>query len=273
MQAYKKKMKVIVDSNESVEYLQQNGIISIAFGECTIRTGGISTQLRRLSQLESDFPQMVEQRVKEKITPLLEENKELKSQLEEKIEPISEYQSQIGELQSEIEQLKGKREATLKSNTELQNKIRFLETNIQSLQSEKKELVTSLNHKEKSKKIEKKWRFICDRYLTYQRLRNLAKVVSIFTEYPDKEWRQRQVATNEKLMKNMSSPTIIRHLYDARDRGIIHCPVFPGTYKLNLPDFGGMGADMDVLVRYIVGDEIYDIALMQALKKREFKHH
>ncbi len=273
MQAYKKKMKVIVGSNESIDYLQRNDLVRIDFGECTIQTNELSEKLQRLSELEVELPQLIEQQLEQKITPLLEENRELKSQLEEKIQPVEEYEVQIKELQSQIEQLKGKREVTSKSNTELQDKIRFLEENIQSLQSEKKELETSLNHKEKSKKIEKKWRFICDRYLTYQRLRNLAKVVSIFTEYPDKEWRQREVATHEELLKIMSSPTIIRHLYDARDRSIIHCPRFPGTYRLNLPDFGMMGADMDVLVRYIVGDEIYDIALMQALKKREFKHH
>jgi len=271
MQRYNKKMKILFDSNQSIDYLRQNGLITIAFGECAIQTGEISNRLKELDKLTVDLPRIIEEnrnikQFRENVSLLSTENHNLKEQLSEKSKPAQKYKSEIDILNKEKEKLS-------KSNVDLTSKVETYEENIQSLQSEKKDLVTSLNHKEKSKKIEKKWRFICDRYLTYQRLRNLAKVVSIFTEYPDKEWRQRQVATHEELMKIMSSPTIIRHLYDARDRGIIHCPVFPGTYKLNLPDFGGMGADMDVLVRYIVGDEIYDIALMQAIKKREFKHH
>jgi len=82
-----------------------------------------------------------------------------------------------------------------------------------------------------------------------------------------------EISQHEGLLKSMATPTILTHLYDAKRKHIVFCPSFPGTYRLNLPDFGMMGADMDVLIRCIVGDEIYDIALMQALKKESYKHH
>jgi len=262
----KKKMRVIVDSNEGIGYLQRDSLVTIIFNEFTIKAGIIAEKLQRLSQLESNFPQMVEQQLKQKLTPLVEENRILKAQLEEKIQPVQQYESEINTLNKEKETL-------IKSNADLTSKVETHEENIQSLKDKNQDLKDSITNKDKSTQNDLNLRFIADKYGKYLSLRNLARVVNIFIEDPSREWRQTQIAHHEGLLKMMAGPTILNHLYDAKEKGIVHCPVFPGTYKLSLSEYGGMGPDMEALIRFIMGDAIVDIALEQFLKKESYKHH
>jgi len=264
-------MKVLVGSNESVEYLQRDDLIAIAFGEFVLRTGVISDRLKELDELRENMPRLVEEnkhikQLQEKVSSLTISRDELQQKLSSKIQPVEQYETKIDILNKEKEKL-------AKLNANLTSKIETLEGDIQSLQDKNQDLKGSLKNKDKSSQSDLQLKFIADKYGKYLSLRNLARVVNVFIENPDREWRQTEIAHHEGLLKTMATPTVLNHLYDAKEKGIVHCPRFPGTYRLDLPDFGGMGADMDVLVRYIVGDEIYDIALMQALKKESFKHH
>jgi len=271
MQAYKKKMKVIVDSNESIEYLERNSFVEIIFNEFTIRTGVIVDRLKELDKLAVDLPRILEEtkhieQLQEKVSLLTTENHNLKEQLQVKSKPTQKYESEIDILNKE-------KEVLTKLNTSLSSKVETLETNIQSLQDKNQDLKASLKNTGKLVQSEKDIKFICDRYSSYLSLRHLALVISIFCESQDTEYRLKEIITMEKLRKEMSVPTIQRHLYNARDLGILFCPRFKGTFRLKVSGYRDMGIDLDLVARYILGDHIYEISKQQFLKKLELQRY
>ena len=264
MQQLKKKMKILVDDPKAIEYLQKNNLVSVQFNELHIRASNIAHKLQSLSQLETSFPEMIEQKIEQKITPLVEENKSLKVQLQEKVQPVEQYEQQITELQNEIRTL-------TRSYEESVEKIESQGETIIELQENKRDLEDKVKELYKTSSTEEELKDIVGKFGSYGALRKLSLLVSVFTEYPDAEFRLTEILKNPRLLEAMSKYTIRRILYIARDLKIIHCPRFEGTYKLNISGFDDMSVDMDKIAKYILGDEVYEIAKKQSFKKEEFE--
>ncbi len=252
-------MKLLFDSNESIDYLQRNDLVRIDFGECTIRTGEISTQLKRLSQLESDFPQMVEQELKQKLTPLLEENRTLKSQLEEKIQPVEKYEVQIKELQSQIENLK-------KQINDFGNKTESLEKSNQELQDKKKDLETTVVKLNKISTDEEEINQIYERVGSYKKVKNKVKLIALWDNDPNLTLRQIELI---RMLEGQFSEAVIKiYIRELISSKVLIRTDIQGSYRLNVSNFDKWKVDFDRLCSILLGD-IYENAVAIRIEKNK----
>jgi len=257
MRAYKKKMKLLVDSSESVDYLQRNGLFSIDFGECAIRTNEISEKLQRLSQLESDFPQMVEQELKQKITPLLEENRTLKAQLLEKTKPVEQYETEITRLQNEVE-------TSSNANEELLKTIQKYEENINVLQEKTEDLEATIKELNKTGTDAEEINQIYDRIGTFKKIRNKLRITALWEGNPEKVLRQIEIL--HLLEGQMGVGSIKQYIKEMIRGKLLSRTSIQGSYVLNIPGYYDFKLDCDKLCELLLGS-VYETGVQICMEK------
>ncbi len=250
MQQLKKKMKVLIDDPGGIDYLQKNSYLSVQFNELRIQASNIARKLQRLSQLESDLPEMIEQRVKEKITPLLEENRTLKSQLEEKIQPVEKYEVQIKELQSQIENLK-------KQITDFSNKVKVLEKTNQELQDRKKDLETTITDEEEINQI-------YDKLGTFKKIRNKLRIIELWEGNPEKVLRQIEILYS--LEGQMGVGSIKQYIKEMIRGKLLSRTTIQGSYTLSISDYCDFKLDCDKLCELLLGS-VYETGVQIRMEK------
>lgn len=101
---------------------------------------------------------------------------------------------------------------------------------------------------------------IFNKWGTYRSLQKDAEIVKYFIKRPEQDIRQKTII--EKFKGKMAPITVRKHLYNLVEKGILEeNPQYPGTYAFVPYHYRRMGIDMDRLVKTIVGQDIYDIAV------------
>jgi len=261
MPTLRKKMKILVDDPEGLEYLQRNSLVNVIFNEFTLRAGVIVARLKELNRLEANFPQIVEQQLKEKITPLLEENRTLKEQLQEKSKPTQKYESEIDILNKEKKTL-------TKSNTDLTSKIETLEENIQALQNEKKDLEGSIDKLNKTNTDEEEIDQIYDRLGTFKKIRNKLRIIELWGGTPQKVLRQIEIL--HLLEGQMGVGSIKQYIKEMIRGKLLSRTSIQGSYVLNISGYCDFELDCDKLCEKLLGS-VYETGVQIRMEKNKSK--
>ena len=108
--------------------------------------------------------------------------------------------------------------------------------------------------------------YVFSRYGTYQSLQKDAEIMRFFLENQRERIRQKTVIDRFKGL--MTPKTVREHLYRLVEKGLLEeVPDFKGTYMFFPMGFREFAVDMDRLVRVLVGQEIYDCALVMYKEK------
>lgn len=248
MQRYNKKMKILFDSDQSIDYLRQNSLITIAFGECSINTDELAIRLRRLSELEEELPSILEenknvQQLQEKAVSLSSERDELQQKLSEKTKPIQQYQTENNTL--------------TKSNAELTKQLEEFTKNYQLLQNEKKDLLSKIKELNESLSEGEDVKYIFHKWGTYQKFQLDLKLIEYLKEREGKVTRQKEITTY--FNEIMAPVTCRHHLYKLLKLGIIREVGYAGSYTLSPSGYEDVIRDAQKLVKALLGEELFNL--------------
>jgi len=266
MQAYKKKMKVKVGSNESIDYLQKNDLILIALGECTLRTDAISDSLQELDQLSVDLPRIIEankhvQQLQQNVASLSSERDELQEKLSEKIKPVEKYESEINILNEE-------KETSIKSNAELTKQIETFKENIQSLQDKNQDLKDTIKELNKIDIDDQELDQIYDRLGTFKKIRNKLRIIELWEGNPQKVLRQIEILN---LLEGQMGVGSIKQYIKEMIRGkLLSRTSIQGSYVLNLSGYCDFKLDCDKLCEKLLGS-VYETGVQIRMEKIKSK--
>ena len=129
-------------------------------------------------------------------------------------------------------------------------------------------MATEERIKELEKKVEELSyiRGISDKFGTYQSLCKDAEILMFFLANKEQKRRYCELIDNFT-GKGWGRSTIEKHLRDLTEHGILRRTHLPGEYEVNYD----LSRDMDLLVHYLVGDELYRLA-KKSWKKEDYRY-
>ncbi len=188
--------------------------------------------------------------LKQRIQDLKDELESLKRENpEQKIDEINQKYSDLKESYEALQQDYEQVQATVASQDEKEQELQEI---INRLQKENKEALRELEREEDIKQIFHK-------YGKYISLQKDLDILLFFMENSDRSIRL--VEVNERFSHSMAKATVAVHMKSLKDRGFLKDGVHFGEYKLNKSSFHGLQRDMRSLVRAIVGDHIFEVAV------------
>ena len=117
---------------------------------------------------------------------------------------------------------------------------------------------------ENTKNIIKK---IYDKYGTYNSLKKDIKILKYFMNHPNEKIRQKTLIQH---FNKWSDKTVIRHLKKLLKNNLIReSDNFKGTYYFKPEYLKDTIYDMEILARYLLGDEIFELAILCYIKKEK----
>jgi len=255
MQAYKKKMKILVGSNESIEYLRRNELIAIDFGEFVLRTGVISDRLKELDKLTVDLPRILEenkvvQQLQERVSAVTTERDELLEKVSKKTKPIQQYQSENNTL--------------TKKNGELTKQLEELTKNYQLLQNEKKDLLSKIKELNKTTIDEEEIDQIYDRLGTFKKIRNKLRIIELWGGTPQKVLRQIEIL--HLLEGQLGVGSIKQYIREMIGRKLLTKTSIQGSYTLNIEGYYDFKLDCDKLCEKLLGS-VYETGVQIRMEK------
>ena len=108
-------------------------------------------------------------------------------------------------------------------------------------------------------------RGINDKFGSYKSLKKNAEIVMFFLASSENKRRYVEVIDNFKGMWGKS--TIEKHLSDLTKKGILSRTHLPGEYEVAYD----MSRDMDMLVQYLIGSSLYNLA-KKSWEKKDYRY-
>ena len=103
-------------------------------------------------------------------------------------------------------------------------------------------------------------KYIIDRWSSYESLSKDIAIIKFFLKHPNTKIRQKVLI--EYFRDKMAPQTVRKHLYQLVKKRILEADFkFRGTYMFSQTGYENMAYDMDRLLRKIIGEDLYNIAI------------
>jgi len=182
------------------------------------------------------------------------ENEKLRTQeFHNRIKDLESKDEKFSIQNLEIEQLKKKQKELISLNNDLKKTIKEQE----ELNEKLKKRITGLISV----------RGAVDKFGTYKSLSKDIKILKYFMNNPNKNIRQKTLI---KHFNKWSNKTVIRHLKKLVKNNLLReSDNFKGTYYFNPEYIKDTKLDMELIARSILGDEIFELAIISYIKKEK----
>lgn len=189
-----------------------------------------------------------------------DENKQLNKRLTELTNQLEQVdEEKLEEIKEEYDQLKQRFDAVQEENDSLQNKVynciqkkKDFEQQVNQLEEQKEKVIKKNSIAEDSKKLFHKYgRFIS--------LKKDVHIILYFLKHKDKSIRL--IELKEHFKHDMAEQTLRAHLKRLLDQGLLFRGDHYGEYRLNKRELSDFKSDVDKIVRFIVGDDLFHLAV------------
>ncbi len=188
------------------------------------------------------------------------ENKRLNTRLTQLTNKVDEFdEEKLGEIKEEYDELKQRFNALQEENDSLQHKVynciqekKDLEQQVNQLEEQKEKVIKKNSIADDTKKLFHKYgRFIS--------LQKDVHIIRYFLKHKDESIRLIQLKEHFKF--DMAEQTLRFHVRRLLDQGLLLKGDHWGEYKLNTRELSDFETDVDKIVRFIVGDDVFALAV------------